>query len=128
METIKEEVKKLREEGLSVRQIAYKIGKSKSYVAKLVEGMPYALPACQYEKALASLEYDRAKELCELEQQTIDKIRELLEVADIRSLPALIHLLKTINDVSAPQTQTNTMEAVATQLNNIMNLQINVHK
>ena len=128
METIKEEVKKLREEGLSVRQIAYKIGKSKSYVAKLVEGMPYALPACQYEKALSSLEYDRAKELCELEQQTIDKIRGLLEVADIRSLPALIHLLKTINDVSAPQTQTNTMEAVATQLNNIMNLQINVHK
>lgn len=128
METIKEEVKKLREEGLSVRQIAYKIGKSKSYVAKLVEGMPYALPPCEYEKALSTLEYDRAKELCQLEQATIAKIGELLNKADIRSLPALIQLLKTINDVSAPATQVNTMEGIATQLNNIMNLQINVNK
>ena len=128
METIKEEVKKLREEGLSVREIAKRTGQSKSQVQRMVEGLPYALPPCPYETALAELEYDRAKELCTLEQQTIEKIRELLVVADVRSLPALIHLLKTINDVSAPVAQSNTMEKVATQLNNIMNLQINVHK
>ncbi|MBQ7818102.1 MAG: hypothetical protein IJ341_00230 [Bacteroidales bacterium] len=90
--------------------------------------MPYALPPCEYEKALSTLEYDRAKELCQLEQATIAKIGELLNKADIRSLPALIQLLKTINDVSAPATQVNTMEGIATQLNNIMNLQINVNK
>jgi hypothetical protein len=90
--------------------------------------MPYSLPRCEVDKALSALDYDRAKKLCTLERETIDKITELIKEADVRSLPALINLLRVLNDISQPLQTDNTVANVASQLNNIMNLQINVNK
>ena len=128
METNHELIRKLRSEGKSVRAIASEVGISKSQVQRIVEGMPYSLPRCEVDKALSALDYDRAKKLCTLERETIDKITELIKEAGVRSLPALINLLRVLNDISQPLQTDNTVANVASQLNNIMNLQINVNK